>query len=97
MRSKWKLPFFSNAIAKLAFSPVAKQHSAKQTLKVYSRSSLIPEVLLGQRVLVHNGMSLVSVLLREYHYGYKFGDLVPTKRFGFGIHVEKTGKGKKKK
>lgn len=92
MRSKWKLPFFSNAVAKRSASP-----SSRQTLKIYARNSVIPESFLGQRVLIHNGMNLVSVLLRDYHYGYKFGDLVPTKKFGFGIHVEKTSKNKKKK
>jgi ribosomal protein S19 len=92
MRSRWKAPFFAKSIHKYLIG-----EAPKGTPRIYARNSLIPENLLGRRVLIHNGMNFVSILLRDYHFGYKFGDLVSTKRFGFGIHISKGSKKDKHK
>ena len=47
-RSLWKGPLCDSAILRKIKKP-------KKNFKIWSRNSVIPEFLLGQTVLVHNG------------------------------------------
>ena len=47
-RSMWKGPYVASSVIK-------KFQSKTKNFKIWSRNSVIPEFLLGQTVLVHNG------------------------------------------
>jgi len=49
--------------------------------KVFSRSSVITENFLNQRVAVYNGKVFIPVTVTEAMLGYKFGDFAPTRTF----------------
>jgi ribosomal protein S19 len=63
----------------------------------YLRYARIPNLIVGQRVAVHNGRFFNSFIIRSWMCGHRFGEFVLTKKLGAQIHVKKTKKGKKNK
>ena len=63
--------------------------------KVYNTNFLIPEDLLGKRVLVYNGRQFISLLIREDHINGRLGNFIITKRQGYKIHKKKKPTNKK--
>jgi ribosomal protein S19 len=94
MRASWKpLPTFLLSVA------LSKGAVPNNRIKIYNKSLVIPESLLNVRVLIHTGKVFVSLLIRSWHIGKRFGQFVATKKWGANIHVAKKGKkvkGKKK-
>lgn len=73
-RSKWKIPNFDFKFYKnLFFNDV--------NLKIWSRNNVIPESLLGKRVLIHNGNSFKKVLIVREKIGFKFGNFCTTRKY----------------
>lgn len=75
MRSKWKSYYCDPTLL--------------GSQKIWNRSSVITIDFLNKRVLVHNGLRFVSILIREAMLGYKFGEFVITKSLGSKIHSKK--------
>lgn len=86
MRSKWKG----------VFTDKLRIVSGKQPI-IYSRRSMIFSSYVGKRFLIHNGLKLVSLLIRDWHVGQRFGAFVTTKRTGAVIHQKAKSQGAKKK
>lgn len=95
MRSTWKPDYFSKSMVNI-MSGTNGRLSKTTPLKIYDKSSTIPEVLLGRRVLVHTGKRMVSFLVRDFHIGRKFSYFFMYKSTGSLIHKPKK-KGKKSK
>jgi small subunit ribosomal protein S19 len=71
-RSKWKGPFLSKELLVTSL----------KTPKIWSRSSSIPESLVGKSVLVYNGRSFVRVSIKRDRVGFKFGEFSFTRKVG---------------
>jgi ribosomal protein S19 len=63
--------------------------------KVHDRALRIIKNLLGKRVSIYDGRQFVSLLIREHHIGYRFGQFIKTKKMGSNIHKD-LKKGSKK-
>jgi small subunit ribosomal protein S19 len=74
-RSLWKGPFVDSSILR------ENQKKQKKILKIWSRNSVIPEFLLGQTVLVHNGKEFKNVVVTREKLGYKFGEFSFTRKY----------------
>jgi ribosomal protein S19 len=84
MRSLWKG----------VFSKYKPQAAQVDRPVIYSRSSTIESFWLGKRVLVYNGYRFVSLLIKPFYIGRKFGEFVTTKRTGPRIHMTKRNRKK---
>lgn len=73
-RSSWKGNFIDKSVLKL-------QHTKKSYLRIMSRSSVIPEFLIGKDVYIHNGNSFKSLSIDDDCVGYKFGEFSFTRKF----------------
>lgn len=73
-RSNWKPKHISNYLLK---AKVQKQ----KTIQIWSRSSTIPESLIGKFVFVHNGKEFKKFLVKRSRIGFKFGEFALTKKF----------------
>lgn len=70
-RAKWKGPYIDLNI-----------FNSKK--KVWSRSSTIPNSIVGKSVLIHNGHEFKRVLITRDKVGFKFGEFSFTRK-----HVSK--------
>lgn len=61
---------------------VALAKNSKSPIKVMSRASMIVPDDVALNFLVHNGKNFIPLLVTEGKIGRKFGEFVPTKRFG---------------
>lgn len=87
-RANWKAPVFDYKFYKsLYFND--------DDIKVWSRNNVIPETLLGKRVLIHNGNSFKRILILREKIGFKFGDFCSTRSFRVKIKNKKLKKKKK--
>jgi small subunit ribosomal protein S19 len=53
----------------------------KQTIKTYSRSSMIIPDFVGHTIAVHNGIKFIPVYVTENMVGHKLGEFAPTRTF----------------
>lgn len=73
-RSKWKGSFIDKSILKL-------EKKSLSYIKIRSRSSVIPEFLVGKTVHVYNGKDYKKLQVTRECVGYKFGDFSFTRKF----------------
>jgi|MesohylFT_1024984.scaffolds.fasta_scaffold48478_2 small subunit ribosomal protein S19 len=72
-RSIWKGPFVD---------PIFLKRKLKlQNFKIWCRSSIIPAVLIGETILVHNGKDFKRVTITREKIGFKFGEFALTRRY----------------
>ena len=74
-RSLWKGPFISSAILRRS------RTESKNNFKIWSRNSVIPEFLLGQTVLVHNGKEFKKIVVAREKLGFKLGEFSFTRKY----------------
>ena len=74
-RSSWKGPFLSSSIFR------KNRKESKNNFKVWSRNSVIPEFLLGQTVLVHNGKEFKKIVVTREKLGFKLGEFSFTRKY----------------
>jgi small subunit ribosomal protein S19 len=89
MRSKKKGPFIDPKLLK----KVTKLRDAgkKETIKTWSRSSVIIPEFIGYTFGVHNGRTFINVFVSEIMVGHRLGEFSPTRTFrGHGTHTERT-------
>ncbi len=53
----------------------------KQTLKTWSRSTMIIPDFVGHTIAVHNGNRFIPVYVTENMVGHKLGEFAPTRTF----------------
>jgi small subunit ribosomal protein S19 len=85
-RSRWKGPFLGSDVSKII--------SQKRT-KIWSRSSVIPNYLVGETVFVHNGKEFKRVVITREKIGYKFGEFSLTRKTIFKLKANEKKKSKK--
>jgi ribosomal protein S19 len=71
-RSLWKEPI-------LNFNLIKQIVSAKKKIKVWSRSSIIPSILINKQVLIHTGNSFKPLFVTREKVGFKFGEFAFTR------------------
>jgi small subunit ribosomal protein S19 len=86
-RSKWKGPFVDTSIFK----------TKKNQKKIWSRSSTIPNFLVGETVFIHNGRELKRINITREKVGFKFGEFSFTRKFVAKSKSVASGSRKKKK
>ena len=69
-RSKCKIVFISIKLKKI---------NKEKKINIWSRSSIIPELLINKNVFVYNGKIFKKILITREKVGYKFGEFVFTK------------------
>lgn len=74
-----------------------KTNYVNKNATVFDRSLRITKSLVGKRFSIYNGQNFISLLIREHHIGYRFGQFIKTKRRGGAIHATKDSKKNKNK
>ena len=57
------------------------EQGKKDTIKTWSRSSMIIPDFVGQTIAVHNGRQFIPVYITENMVGHKLGEFSPTRSF----------------
>lgn len=70
-RSKWKSPF-------IHFKLLSKKLKKN---KIWCRSSVIPNFLIGSFVFIHRGNSFKKIFITREKIGFKFGEYSNTRLF----------------
>lgn len=73
---------------------MSKKFYKKKNKNIWSRNSTIPESLIDQSVLVHNGNKFIKTYITREKVGFKFGEFSYTRKFTSRI---KNKNNKKKK
>lgn len=78
-RSLKKGPFVDHHLEK----KVKKQNDngQKQTIKTWSRRSMIVPDMVGHTFDVHNGKKFIAVFVSENMVGHRLGEFAPTRTF----------------
>nr|YP_010930405.1 ribosomal protein S19 [Ochrosphaera neapolitana]WKK50133.1 ribosomal protein S19 [Ochrosphaera neapolitana] len=89
-RSLKKGPFVTAQI----LAQVEKMNASgnKETIKVWSRTSLILPFMIGHTFAVYNGRQHVPVFVTDQMVGHKLGEFSPTRTFRSHIKKDKKGK-----
>ncbi|MBF0478708.1 MAG: 30S ribosomal protein S19 [Candidatus Omnitrophica bacterium] len=78
-RSINKGPFVQEALMKKIQKMV--DGGQKQTIKTWSRRSVITPVFVGYTIAVHDGRKHVPLFVTENMVGHKLGEFAPTRTF----------------
>ena len=73
-KSAWKQKFIDPYLLSTKFKNAKKK-------VVWSRSSTVPEFLVGQAVFIHNGKDFIKSYITREKVGFKFGEFAYTRRF----------------
>ena len=71
----------------------AQEQNNKNTIKTWSRASMISPDFVGLTIAVHNGNKHIPVYITENMEGHKLGEFAPTRIFRG--HAGQKDKGKK--
>ncbi|HDM37633.1 MAG TPA: 30S ribosomal protein S19 [Candidatus Omnitrophica bacterium] len=70
---------------------LAKKTKQRQSIKIWSRSSMILPEFVGMHFNVHNGKTFVPIFVTEKMVGHRFGEFAPTRTFRkHGAHTERS-------
>ena len=68
----------------------AQEQNNKNTIKTWSRASMISPDFVGLTIAVHNGNKHIPVYITENMVGHKLGEFAPTRIFrGHAGHKDK--------
>ena len=90
-RSLKKGPYIHYKLEKKVFA--AQEQNNKNTIKTWSRASMISPDFVGLTIAVHNGNKHIPVYITENMVGHKLGEFAPTRIFRG--HAGQKDKGKK--
>lgn len=90
-RSLKKGPYIHYKLEKKVL--VAQEQNNKNTIKTWSRASMISPDFVGLTIAVHNGNKHIPVYITENMVGHKLGEFAPTRIFRG--HAGQKDKGKK--
>jgi len=91
-RSVKKGPFVDDSLLKKVEQ--TKQSSKRETIKTYSRRSMIVPEFVGSTIAVHNGKKFISVYVTENMVGHRLGEFAPTRTFRMHAGQRKAGVGR---
>jgi len=60
---------------------ILNETGKKQTIKTWSRASMIIPEFVGHTIAVHNGNKFIPVYVTENMVGHKLGEFAPTRIF----------------
>lgn len=89
-KSVWKQKFIDPYLLSSQFK------NAKKKI-IWSRTSTIPEFLIGQVVFIHNGKDFIKSYITREKVGFKFGEFAYTRKFTRKVDKKLKKKGKTKK
>lgn len=78
-RSTKKGPFVDDSLMKKIEN--AKESSKRESVKTWSRRSMVVPDFVGMTIAVHDGRKFVSVYVTENMVGHKLGEFAPTRTF----------------
>ncbi|MEE0266501.1 MAG: 30S ribosomal protein S19 [Bacteroidales bacterium] len=90
-RSLKKGPYIHYKLEKKVL--LAQEQNNKNTIKTWSRASMISPDFVGLTIAVHNGNKHIPVYVTENMVGHKLGEFAPTRIFRG--HAGQKDKGKK--
>ena len=90
-RSLKKGPYIHYKLEKKVL--LAQEQNNKNTIKTWSRASMISPDFVGLTIAVHNGNEHIPVYITENMVGHKLGEFAPTRIFRG--HAGQKDKGKK--
>ena len=90
-RSLKKAPYIHYKLEKKVL--LAQEQNNKNTIKTWSRASMISPDFVGLTIAVHNGNKHIPVYITENMVGHKLGEFAPTRIFRG--HAGQKDKGKK--
>ena len=90
-RSLKKGPYLQYKLEKKVL--LAQEQNNKNTIKTWSRASMISPDFVGLTIAVHNGNKHIPVYITENMVGHKLGEFAPTRIFRG--HAGQKDKGKK--
>lgn len=93
-RSKWKYPFIDKGVLKVV-KDLKGKNKPKNNMRIWSRRSVILPIFVGHTFDVYNGQKFISLLVRDYMVGYKFGDFIFTRRMNLNSKLFAAKKKKK--
>jgi small subunit ribosomal protein S19 len=78
-RSIRKGPYVESSLAKKV--KAAKSSAKRETVKTWSRSSVIIPEFVGLTIAVHDGRKFISLFITENMVGHALGEFAPTRTF----------------
>ena len=90
-RSLKKGPYIHYKLEKKVL--LAQEQNNKNTIKTWSRASMISPDFVGLTIAVHNGNKHIPVYITENMVGHKLGEFAPTRMYK-GHAADKTAKRK---
>jgi small subunit ribosomal protein S19 len=88
-RSAKKGPYVQDSLAKKVEK--VRESGKRETIKTWSRRSLITPEFVGLTFAVHNGKKFVSVFVTENMVGHRLGEFSPTRTFRLHSGQRKAG------
>jgi small subunit ribosomal protein S19 len=78
-QSTWKIPFVAHHLIKKVNN--VKQKGNNETIKTWSRASVILPTMVGCTIAVYNGRQHVPIFISDQLIGHRLGEFVPTRTF----------------
>jgi len=78
-RSAKKGPYVAPSLMKKVEK--VKESGKRETIKTWSRRSMIVPDFVGLTIAVHNGKKFVPIFITENMVGHYLGELAPTRKF----------------
>jgi small subunit ribosomal protein S19 len=88
-RSAKKGPYVQDSLAEKITK--IKEGGKRETIKTWSRRSLITPEFVGMTFAVHNGKKFISVFVTENMVGHRLGEFSPTRTFRLHSGQRKAG------
>ena len=88
-RSAKKGPYVQDCLAEKITK--IKEGGKRETIKTWSRRSLITPEFVGMTFAVHNGKKFISVFVTENMVGHRLGEFSPTRTFRLHSGQRKAG------
>lgn len=88
-RSAKKGPFVDDSLMKKVEK--AKESGKRDSIKTWSRRSMVIPDFVGLTIAVHDGRKFVSVYITENMVGHRLGEFAPTRTFRLHSGQRKAG------
>ena len=81
-RSMWKGPYLDPSLWKKIYRNLkeTKTYPKRNSLKIWSRRSIILPYFVGKNVEIHQGKHFIKLLITEDMIGHKFGEFALTRK-----------------
>lgn len=90
-RSVKKGPFVAASLEKKVQK--VRESGKRETIKTWSRSSMVTPEMVGLTIAVHDGRKFISVFITENMVGHALGEFAPTRTFRMHSGQRQAAKG----